>query len=200
MSEPGLAGLSGLLRVPDVVLFGGDLFEGAAGDGGVGLLVGDGLVFGAALEGVVLLDEQPVGLGGLLPARAAHAYEHPLALHLCAVEFELEFAVAQCRGHILKAGLGMPGSLVPDHDRAAAVLALGDDALKAAVLDWVVFDLHGEAAVFGVEAGAFGDRPALEHAVPAEAEVVVQVAGCVLLDDEGELRSAEFWIGFGGGS
>ncbi len=89
-------------------------------------------------------------------------------------------------GDVLVAGLRVPGALVPDHDGAAAVLAFGDDALEAAVLHGVVFDLHGEAAVAGVVAGAFGDGPGFEHAVPAEAEVVVQVRGGVFLDDEGE--------------
>ena len=46
----------------------------------------------------------------------------------------------------------------------------------------------GEALVGDDVAGALGDGPAFEHAVPAEAEVVVQVRGGVLLDDEGEVR------------
>ena len=91
---------------------------------------------------------------------------------------------------VFVAGLRVPGALVPDHDGAAAVLAFGDDAFEAAVLHGVVFDLDGEAAVAGVVAGAFGDGPGFEHAVPAEAEVVVQVRGGVLLDDEGEAFGA----------
>ena len=58
---PGFAG-GGVFGVPDVVFAGGDLFDGAAGDDAVGCLFGDGRVGCRALEVVVLLDEEPVGL------------------------------------------------------------------------------------------------------------------------------------------
>ena len=171
----------------------GDLVYGAAGDGGVGLGVGDRGVHRAVLELVVLFDEEPVGLVGGAPARAgagfgarAHAHERPLAVHLGAVHYELERACAESFGDVFVAGLRVPGALVPDHDSAAAVLAFGDDALEAAVFHGVVFDLDGEAAVAGVVAGTLGDGPGFEDAVPAEAEVVVEVRGGVLLDDEGK--------------
>src|ERR1700744_6522034 len=80
----------------------------------------------------------------------------------------------------------MPSALVPDHDGAAAVLAFRNDAFEAAVLHGVVFDRDEEAAVGGDVTGTFGDGPGFEHAVPAEAEVVVEVRGGVLLDDEGK--------------
>ena len=188
-----------------MVFAGGDLFHGAAGDDGVGFGVGDGGVGGRALEVVVLLDEEPVGLGLVEPPElAVHADERPLALHLGAVEDELERAVAQAGVDVGVGGLRLPGALVPEHDGAAAVLALGDDAFEAAVLHGVVFDLDGEALVRDDVAGALGDGPGLEDAVPAEAEVVVEVRGGVLLDAEGELRavgsSCDFAAaaGFGG--
>ena len=115
-----------------------------------------------------------------------HADEGPLALHLGAVHFELEVAGAEAGVDVFAAELGPPAALVPDHDGAAAVLALGDDAFEAAVLDGVVFDLDGEAALLRVIAGALGDGPALEDAAPGETEVVVEVRGFVLLDDEGK--------------
>src|SRR5262249_8851777 len=67
---------------------------------------------------------------------------------------------------------------------AAAVLALGDDALERGVLEGMVLDLYGEALLRGVEARALGDRPREQDAVELEAEVVVQARGGVLLDDE----------------
>ena len=115
------------------------------------------------------------------------------------MEDELQRAVAQAGVDVGVAGLRLPCALVPDHDGAAAVLALGDDALEAAVLHGVVFDLDGEALVPHVIAGALGDGPAFEDAVPAEAEVVVQAGGGVLLDDEGLLAGGDCGGGFGAG-
>ena len=58
----------------------------------------------------------------------------------------------------------------------------------------MIFHLHREAAVPGVEARPFCDGPALEDAAPAKAEVVVQVTRRVLLDDKGQAaNSLGFW-------
>ena len=168
-----------------MVLVGGDLLERAAGDDGGGFGVGDGGGFGSALKVVVLLNKEPVGLG-LFGARG-HANERPLAMHLGAVHGEFELAVAQAGVYVFMPGLRSPGALVPEHDRASAVLALGDDALEAAVLDGMVFDLDSEATVLDYVAGPLGAGPGLEYAVPAEAEVVVEMGSGVLLDTEGEL-------------
>ena len=55
----------------------------------------------------------------------------------------------------------LPGALVPQHHRAAAVLALGDRALELAVVERMVLDVHGEALVGRIGRGPLGDRPAL---------------------------------------
>ena len=115
----------------------------------------------------------------------------PLSLSPC--RMNLRRAGAQAFVDVGVGGLRLPCALVPEHDGAAAVLALGDDAFEAAVLHGVVFDLDGEALVGDDVAGALGDGPAFEHAVPAEAEVVVEVRGGVLLDDEGQRRLALWW-------
>src|SRR6202034_4446059 len=77
-----------------------------------------------------------------------------------------------------------PRSRYPQHHGAAAVLSLGDSALEAAVFHGVVFNLDGEPLVRNDVAWPLGDSPAFEHAIPAQAEVVVQARGGVLLDDE----------------
>ncbi len=137
-----------------------------------------------ALEVVVLFDEEPVGFA-LVGVLALHADEGPFSLHALAVHDEFEAAGAEAFVDVGVAGLGLPCALIPDHDGASAVLAFGDDAFEAAVLHGVVFDLDGEAFVLDDVAGALGDGPAFEDAVPAEAEVIVEMRGCVLLDDEG---------------
>ena len=181
-----------------MVFAAGDLFDAAAGDGGVGFgsSVMAGSVGGRSKSSCSLMSSQ---LGLLVEPRglAVHADERPFALELGAVEDELQRAVAQAGVDVGVGGLRLPGALVPDHDGAAAVLALGDDAFEAAVLHGVVFDLHGEALVGDDVAGALGDGPGFEDAVPAEAEVVVEVRGGVLLDDEGE-SGGGCSVGFGG--
>ena len=110
----------------------------------------------------------------LVTVVAVHADEGPVAVHLFAVEGELEIALFQA---LVDVDERLPGALIPDHDGASAVLAFGDGSFEAAVFDGVVFDLDGEALVGGVVAGAFGDGPAFEDAAPAEA---------LLQDAEGE--------------
>ena len=57
----------------------------------------------------------------------------------------------------------------------------------------MVLDMDRHALFLRVEARPLGHRPAQQHAVELEPEVVVQAGGPVLLDDEAEcvgLRSA----------
>ena len=175
----------------------GDFFHGAAGDGGVGGFVGDGGVGFGALVLVVLLNKEPVGIA--VAGAGFHADERPLAVQFGAVEDKFQGAVAKAGVNVGVAGLRLPCALVPDHDGASAVLAFGDDAFEAAVLHGVVFDLNGETLVSDEIAGALGDGPAFEDAVPAEAEVIVQAGGGVLLDDEGLLAGGDCGGGFGAG-
>jgi hypothetical protein len=46
-----------------------------------------------------------------------------------------------------KALLGRPVAAIPQHHRAAAVLALGDGALEVAIVERMILDLHGQAAI-----------------------------------------------------
>src|SRR6185312_3593662 len=78
----------------------------------------------------------------------------------------------------------------PDLHRTGPVLALRDLAFEAPVLDRVVLDVHREVLLARLERRALGDGPAGERAVPLEAEVVVQPAGVVALNDEDRLLAA----------
>ena len=57
-------------------------------------------------------------------------------------------------------------------------------ALEVAVLERVILDLHGEPLVGHVVRRTLRHGPRREHAVHLEAEVEVQLAGGVLVDDE----------------
>src|SRR5258707_15746518 len=76
------------------------------------------------------------------------------------------------------------GSRIQDDNRAAAILAARDVALEVEIGDRVVLGLHRQPLLAGHQAGAAGDRPALQHAVELEPQVVVETARRMLLDDE----------------
>ena len=78
-------------------------------------------------------------------------------------------------------------SAVPDLDRAGAVLALGDLALEARVVERVVLDADGEGPLARLERHALRYGPARKRSVPLEPEVVVQPARVVPLHDEDRL-------------
>src|SRR2546423_1802946 len=100
-------------------------------------------------------DQKPVGALAAL-AVTAEAYEHPCTLQFLAHKREFEFAFAQARCWVAIRG---PEAAVPEHDGAAAILALRDGALEVPVIERVILGLYGEALVAGVKRWALGDRP-----------------------------------------
>ena len=181
-----------------MVLAVSDLVEVASGYHAVGLGLGDRGIVTRALELVVLLDQQPVGFF-LVGCLAAHANQGPFALQLVAMQDELQRASTQRRVHVRADRLRLPRSLVPHHDGAAAILALGNDAFEPAVFHGMVFHLHGEPLVCHDVARALGDGPALEHAVPSQPKIVVKMRGGVLLNNKRKRLLLRFRCGFLGG-
>src|SRR5262249_47755732 len=79
-------------------------------------------LFGQVTRGSLLsavLDQEPCG--ARFSRARAQPDEHPCPLQLLSAQSELEIALLQSRVDIGR--FGLPGSVVPDHDRAAAVLA-----------------------------------------------------------------------------
>jgi hypothetical protein len=76
------------------------------------------------------------------------------------------------------------GAVVPDLDRARAVVPLRDLALEGRIGERVVLDVHREHLRPRLERDALRDGPAEENAAALEAEVVVEPARVVALDDE----------------
>jgi hypothetical protein len=93
-------------------------------------------------------------------------------------EIQLAFAIGLWRV------LAIPEATIPNHHRAAAVLALRNRALEVAVIQRMVLDLHREPLVVGVERRTFRHSPRLEDPIKLKPQVVVQVRRRVLLDDE----------------
>src|SRR5690606_3009881 len=131
-------------------------------------------------EVVIALDQEPVL--PLLARLARHPHEVPASSQLLAVDLEIEMALGIAFLGIAK---GRPRAPVPEDDRAPSVLALRDGAFEIAIVERMILDMDGETLLAGNQAWALGDRPALERAVHLEAQIVVQAARRVLLDQIG---------------
>jgi hypothetical protein len=130
---------------------------------------------------VTLLDQEPAPAVPIAAGPPAQPYEHPAAVKFLARERELQLAGAKPGFGIAH---GRPGAPIPEENRAAPVLSLGDDALEASVLERVILGLHGEALVGRIEARPLRDCPAREDAADLQTEVVVKASRIVLLDHE----------------
>ena len=171
------------VRPPDAVAVGGDLFEPAAG-GDAARLVGDDPI--AALRQrrrVALLDQQPV-LAVAAAMLAGHLHQCPSAMQFLAVEREFEIALG-IGGFRVGIERG-PDAAIPDQRGAGAVLPARNDALEPAIFERVVFDMNRQALLARIEARPFRHRPALQHPVEFEPEIVMQPARRMLLDDKGQ--------------
>ena len=93
---------------------------------------------------------------------AVHAHEVPAAVQFFAIEVEHEVPLGVA---LVRIALRVPRATVPDHHRAAAVLAVRNRAFEGVVFDRVIFNVDREPLVGGVEARPAGDRPALHHPV-----------------------------------
>ena len=100
-----------------------------------------------------------------------------------ALQRELEIALRQRLLGGLRS-IGLPITAIPQHDRAAAILTLGDRPFKVAIIEGMIFDLDRKPLVIGIERRSFGHSPGFENAIQLEPQIVVELGGVVLLDDE----------------
>src|SRR5262245_8653578 len=102
------------------------------------------------------------------------------------MELELELARAERLRRLadLVDLQGLPGAPVPDDHVTPAVLALGDHALEVVVLDRVILGPGRHPPLQRLERRAARDRPADQHAIDLEPEVVVETRRAVALDHE----------------
>src|SRR5262249_29476535 len=169
------------VRAPHPIGALADLVQAAAGRDALRRLRHDVGPRAAARLVVAALEEEPRVRALQRPAARPGADQVPAPAQLLALEREVD---PPARVALPRVALGVPRSSVPEEHRAAAVLALRDHALEVAVVERTVLDLHRQALHLRVQAGALGHRPAPQHAAVLEAEVAVEVARVVLLDDE----------------
>ncbi len=159
----------------------GDLGHRPSGRDAGPVMLQEGVVILRRLV-VALLDQKPV-LAPLVAPAAAHPHQRPAAPHPRPVEAEMQLALLQ---PLRRIGKRLPPALIPEHDRAGAVIALGDDALEVAVAEGVILGPYRQPLLRRIEARPLRHRPAEERALPFEAEVIVQPGGVVLLHDEAQ--------------
>src|SRR5882672_3956489 len=129
--------------------------------------------------GVLVLDEEP-----LIAFFTLFQFdENETAAKLFAIEdkfqvtfFELRFGIA--------ISFDNEATAVPDHDRSGAIAAFGDFSFEAAIFEWMIFRLDGQAFVGCVERRTFGDGPGFESAVDGQAKIVMEASRGMLLHDK----------------
>src|SRR5277367_2064631 len=97
--------------------------------------------------------------------------------------FKLEFEMALLQASVWIAD-GRPHAPIPDDNRTPAILALGDRSFEIGIFERVVLDGDREALFARDQARAAGHRPALEHAVERQPEIVMEPGSVVFLDNE----------------
>jgi hypothetical protein len=137
----------------------------------LGLPADDGIV-------VTLLEQHPL----LTSSGRAPSHQREPAPELFAAHCEMDVATLDLDQRVVAARQA-PRAPVP-HDHVAAAVLTGDDAFEVEVVEWVVLDVHRQAAHARVERRAFRHRPADQHSAGFEPQVIVQVAGPVSLHDE----------------
>ena len=77
-----------------------------------------------------------------------------------------------------------PCPAIPQHDCAAAILALGNGAFERAITDRMVLCAHRQPFVVGVKAWPSSYRPTFEYAVDLQPEIPVQPRCVMFLHDK----------------
>jgi len=166
---------------PDAVCKFCNLIEIATRRDAKRLLVGDvGVWLG---EFIAFLEEEPMTFVWISAAPPS-AHEHPAAMEFFSAQLELQAAVAVTFPWIAD---GFPRSSIPQQDRSAAIFAGRNNALKAAVLQRMVLNVHRQPLRGGVKRRPFGDGPAFQNAIEFQTKVVVQMRRGMLLDNERQL-------------
>ncbi len=92
-----------------------------------------------------MFDQQPV-VSFAPETIAPHKYENEATLETLAIKLELQVALFELLLYRAFA-FGLPIAAVPEHDRAATILALGDRSFEIPIVQWMVFNLNRKPLV-----------------------------------------------------
>src|SRR5438270_1971407 len=143
---------------PFGIAFFGDLFHRPAGF--------DRLVFeffGRRFYAVARFHDQP---GVLFSIPAADSDKRPFALRLFARENKMKLSFA--KGFEWLLSVNIVGAAIPNHDRAAAVLPLRNNSLKAFIIDRMIFDFDGEMFLAFLPGQTLWQCPRFQNALHLE--------------------------------
>src|SRR5690554_2207786 len=77
-----------------------------------------------------------------------------------------------------------PRAPIPDNDRAAAILTFGDSALEGSIFERMILHMDRETLLARHQAWSLCDRPAFQDTINLQAQIIMQAARRVFLDDE----------------
>src|SRR5580704_2214484 len=97
------------------------------------------------------------------------------------IELQVAFVQLLLRGKISLDGIC---AVVPQDDFSRAVIPFGNVALKAAVIEWMVFGLNRQAFVGRIKRRTFWNSPGFQHAVQFQTEIVMKPSGVMALHYE----------------
>src|SRR5437773_12320858 len=81
---------------------------------------------------------------------------------------------------------------IPDHYRPRSVFSFRNDTFEIGIFQRVIFSHRGKPLHAGIKCRSLRHRPRDQHTVNCKAEIIVQMAGIMLLDNEG--LSAAGWL------
>ena len=127
--------------------------------------------------GVGLFEEEPFFL------LFRHPGERPPAAHLEAEKLDLKLSLGELLEEVPLFHRPIPAA-IPHDDRACAVVVRGNHSLEIGILYGVVLHMNREALLLRPDRRALRDRPALQHPIDLEPQIVMGMPGRVLLDHE----------------
>jgi hypothetical protein len=151
-----------------------DLLDGETREDRLGVALDELRAGGRAIR---LLEQEPILL--LL----GHPGERPPAAELEAEQLKLQLSFGKLLERVALLGWSIPAA-IPDDYAAGAIVAGRNDSLKIGVFDGVVLHMNRKALLLRPNGRALGHGPALEDPIHLKAQVVVEISGRVLVDDE----------------